>query len=87
MTSLILDLQRKINIRNAFVVILVPFIYPMRRRVIGKGTSEEHVKQRKMACVNGCVFLMHSEWSRLWVLANLRYVIIFSGFEKITPRY
>ena len=65
MTSLILDLQRKINIRNAFVVILVPFIYPMRRRVIGKGTSEEHVKQRKMACVNGCVF------DAFWVESSL----------------
>ena len=29
------------------------------------------------------VFSMHSEWSGVWILANFRYVIIFSDFEKI----
>ena len=28
------------------------------------------------------VFLMHSEWSGLWILAIFWYVIIFSAFEK-----
>ena len=54
-------------------VILVPFIYAMRPRVICKGTSEEHVKQKKdgvrlcnaekdLPKVNSTVvFLMHSE--------------------------
>ena len=61
----------------------------MRPRVICKGTSEEHVKQKKdLPKVNSTVlFLLHSERSDLWILANFRYVIIFSGFEKITPRY
>ena len=30
---------------------------------------------------------MHSEWSGLSILAIFRCVIVFSGFEKITPRY
>ena len=71
----------------------------MRPRVICKGTSQEHVKQKKdgvrlcnaekdLPKVNSAgVFLIHSEWSGLWILANFRNVIIFSGFEKITPRY
>ena len=28
------------------------------------------------------VFFMRSDWSGLRIFANLRYVIIFSGFEK-----
>ena len=58
-------------------IILVPFIYPMRPRVICKGTSEEHVKLRKLACVSEAqrkicpkvnstvVFFIHFEWSGL----------------------
>ena len=49
----ILDLQRKISIRNAFAPLLFLFLsfnkYAMRPRDILKGTSEEHGKQlRKM---------------------------------------
>ena len=71
----ILDLQRKISIRAA--IILVPFIYPIRPPVSSKRTSEEHVRQKKegmchcnaeknLPKVNSTVvFFMHSEWSRL----------------------
>ena len=70
----ILELQTKISIRNAFEPL---FIYAMRPRVICKGTSEEHVKQKKdgvrlcnaekdLPKVNSSVvFLMHSDWSGL----------------------
>ena len=56
-------------------IILVLFIYPIRPRVICKGTSEEHVKQKKVGVrlcnaekdlpkVNSTVvFLMSSDWS------------------------
>ena len=75
-------------------ITLVPFIYAMKPHVICKGTSEEHAKQKKdvvrlcnaekdLPKVNSTVvFLMHSDRSGLWILANCRYVIIFSGFEK-----
>ena len=75
-------------------ITLVPFIYAMKPHVICKGTSEEHAKQKKdvvrlcnaekdLPKVNSTVvFLMHSDRSSLWILANCRYVIIFSGFEK-----
>ena len=75
-------------------IILVPFIYAMKPHVICKGTSEEHAKQKKdvvrlcnaekdLPKLNSTVvFLMHSDRSGLWILANCRYVIIFSGFEK-----
>ena len=73
----ILDLQRKISIRNAWrhYHSAVSFIYSMRSRAICKGTSEEHVKQendgvrfrnaeKDLAKVNS-PFLMHSELSGL----------------------
>ena len=75
-------------------ITLVPFIYAMKPHVICKGTSEEHAKQKKdvvrlcnaekdLPKVNSTVVsLMHSDRSGLWILANCRYVIIFSGFEK-----
>ena len=44
--------------------------------------------EKDLPKVNSTVlFLLNSERSDLWILANFRYVIIFSGFEKITPRY
>ena len=55
--------------------IVVPFIYPMRPRMICKGTSEEHVKEKKdgvclrnaeknLAKVKSTVmFFKLSEWS------------------------
>ena len=45
----ILDLQRKNQYSQRFcaAIILVPFIYPVRPRVICKGTLEEHVKQKE----------------------------------------
>ena len=72
-------------------IILVPFIYPIRPRVICKGTSEEHVKQKKdgvrlnaekdLPKVNSTVvFFMHSDWSGIRIFANFRYVIIFFWF-------
>ena len=85
--------------RFCAAIILAPFTYLTRPRVICKGTSEENVKQKKdgvrlcnaekdLPKVNSTVvFSMHSDWSGLWICANFRYVIIFSGFEKITPRY
>ena len=62
--------------RVCAAVILVPFFYPIRPRVICKGTSEEHVKQKKdglrlcsaekdLPKVNSTGFFMHSEWSGL----------------------
>ena len=81
--------------RFCAAIILFPFIYPMRPRVICKGPSEEHVKQRKRACVaatqrktperdvNTVVIFMLSEWSDLWILANFRCEIIFSGLKKL----
>ena len=63
--------------KSVFAIILVPFIYAMRPRVICKGTLEEHLKQKKdgvrlcnaqkdLPKVNSTiVFLMHSEWSSL----------------------
>ena len=63
----------------------------MRPNVICKGTSIRgtcEAKERWCASLQGrvnskVVFSMHSEWSGLWSLANFRYVIIFSGFEKL----
>ena len=75
-------------------ITLVPFIYAMKPHVICKGTSEEHAKQKKdvvrlynsekdLPKVNSTVvFLMHSDRSGLWILANCRYVIIFFWFWK-----
>ena len=77
MTSLHLGPSKKNQYSQRFcaAVILVPFIYGMRPRDIFKGTSEEHVKQKKegvrlcsaekdLCKVNSTVaFLMHSEWS------------------------
>ena len=73
----ILDLQRKISIRNAWrhYHSAVSFIYSMRSRAICKETSEEHVKQendgvrfcnveKDLGKVN-LPFLMHSELSGL----------------------
>ena len=63
--------------RFCAAIILVPFIYAMRPRVICEGTLEEHVKQKKdglrlrnaekdLPKVNSAVvFLLHSEWSSL----------------------
>ena len=83
MTSLIIACwtskkKNQYSQRFCSAFILVPFIYPMRPRVICKGTSEEHcVKQQKdgvrfcnaekdLPKVNSTVvFLMQSEWSRL----------------------
>ena len=48
-----LDLQRKISICKAFAPPLFCFLSnPMRPRVICKGPSQEHLKQRKMGCVS-----------------------------------
>ena len=68
--------------RFCAAIILVPFIYAMRPHVTCKGTSEEHVKQKKdglrlcnaekdLPKVNSTVvFLMHPEWRGLSILAN-----------------
>ena len=51
MTSLIITSwtfeENQYSQRFCAPIILVPFIYAMRARVICKGTSEERVKQRK----------------------------------------
>ena len=91
----ILDLQRKISIRNAWrhYHSAVSFIYSMRSRAVCKGTSEEHVKQendgvrfcnaeKDLRKVNS-PFLMHSELSGLWILANFMYVIFFQVLKKL----
>ena len=89
----ILDLQRKISIRNAWRHnhSAVSFIYSMRSRAICKGTSEEHVKQendgvrfcnaeKDLGKVNS-PFLMHSELSGLWILANFNF--FFQVLKKL----
>ena len=82
MTSLIIASctfkeENQYSQRFCAAIILVPFIYAMRPRVICKGTSEEHVRQKKdgvrlcnaekdLPNVNSTVvFLMHSVWSGL----------------------
>ena len=95
----ILDLQRKISIRNAFAPLLSWFLscskYAMRPRDILKGTSEEHGRQlRKMACVSATQRKIQVTWiqrlcfwcvlsGNVWILANFRYVIIFLVLKKL----
>ena len=63
--------------RCCAAIILVPFFYAIRPSVVCKGTSEEHVKQKKdgvclcnaekesLKVNSTVVFLMQSEWSDL----------------------
>ena len=86
----ILDLQRKLNARNAFLSCM-----PWDHVLFLKEHQKNMWNKSKMACAekdlpkvtSTVVFLIHSEWSDFWIFANFRYVMIFSGFEKITPRY
>ena len=90
----ILDLQRKISIRNAFASLLFCFLSFMSwdHTLLVKEQKKDGLRlcnaEKDLPKVNLTVAcLMHSKWIGLWILANFRYVIIFSGFEKITPRY
>ena len=90
----ILDFQRKISICNALAPLLFWFLSFMSwdHTLLVEEQKKDGLRlfnaEKDLPKVNSTVvFLMHSEWSGLWILANFRYVIIFSGFEKITPRY
>ena len=73
----ILDLQRKISICNAFAPPLFCFLSnPVRPRVICKGPSQEHVKQRKMACVSAKQRKICRTWCKqLWFSRILKGVV------------
>ena len=101
MTSLIIAswIQRKISIRNAFTSLLFWFLsfIPWDHAFFLKEHQQNMWNKRRVRLCNvekdlpkmnsTVVFLMHSEWSDFWILANFGYVIFFYGFEKITLRY